>query len=112
MRYKALDDVVDERKRQVEAEGWTEAHDDQHHAGDLAKAGAAYATAAGMAMHFRFGAITEAPLEPWPWEEHWWKCSHPRRALVKAAALLLAEIERWDRSMEPVETPPETPNIK
>lgn len=50
-------------------------------------------------MRYAFGAITEAPLEPWPWEAHWWKCSHPRRALVKAAALILAEIERYDRKM-------------
>ena len=99
MRYKALNDVVEERKRQIEAEGWTEAHDDKHDAGDLAKAGAAYAAAAGYAMHYAFGAITEAPLEPWPWEAHWWKCSHPRQALVKAAALILAEIERYDREL-------------
>lgn len=98
MRYKALDDVVDERQRQIEAEGWTEAHDDLHDAGDLAKAGAAYAAAAGYSLRFACGKITEAPMEPWPWERHWWKCSHPRRALVKAAALILAEIERCDRA--------------
>lgn len=44
-----------------------------------------------------YGAITLAPLEPWPWEAQWWKCAHPRRTLVKAAALLIAEIERLDR---------------
>lgn len=32
MRYKALDGVVDERQRQIEAEGWTEVHDDLHDA--------------------------------------------------------------------------------
>jgi hypothetical protein len=114
MRCKALDDVVDERKRQIEAEGWTEAHDDKHEAGDLAKAGAAYAAAAGYAMHYALGTTTEAPLEPWPWEAHWWKCSHPRRALVKAAALILAEIERYDRELakEDVLHGNKTPNAR
>ena len=35
--------------------------------------------------------------EVFPWEDAWWKPTTPRRDLVKAAALILAEIERLDR---------------
>lgn len=38
-----------------------------------------------------------ADIEVWPWDESWWKPTTPRRDLVKAAALILAEIERLDR---------------
>lgn len=33
----------------------------------------------------------------WPWDEHWWKSTTRRRDLVKAGALVAAEIERIDR---------------
>jgi len=34
----------------------------------------------------------------WPWGGFTWKPTTPRRDLVKAAALILAEIERLDRA--------------
>jgi hypothetical protein len=34
----------------------------------------------------------------WPWDLKWWKPTTPRRDLVKAAALIVAEIERLDRA--------------
>ncbi|WP_141231078.1 MULTISPECIES: hypothetical protein [Pseudomonas] len=33
----------------------------------------------------------------WPWSAEWKQQSDPRRMLVKAGALILAEIERLDR---------------
>jgi hypothetical protein len=41
-----------------------------------------------------------AVLEIWPssWGAHWLKDTAPRRDLVKAGALILAEIERLDRA--------------
>ena len=33
----------------------------------------------------------------WPWDGNRWKPSTPRNDLIKAAALLIAEIERLDR---------------
>jgi hypothetical protein len=43
---------------------------------------------------------TDEPGVPkmWPWARQWWKPTGARRDLVKAAALLLAEIERIDRA--------------
>jgi hypothetical protein len=37
----------------------------------------------------------------WPWGAHWWKPKTGRRDLVRAAALLVAEIERLDRINAP-----------
>ena len=34
----------------------------------------------------------------WPWDREWWKPTTQRRDLVKAGALILAEIERIDRA--------------
>lgn len=97
----ALTDVIAERARQVEAEGWTAQHDDDHDAGDLAAAGSAYALAAADTLHpYSQGDCEFDELAPamWPWSAEWWKAKGgPRRNLVKAAALILAEIERLDR---------------
>ncbi|MCY0328226.1 hypothetical protein [Pseudomonas aeruginosa] len=84
-------DVQAERRRQVEAEGWTPEHDDEHNGGELADAAACYALSAA-------GWSTYAARERWPWPLEWWKPSTARRDLVKASALALAEIERLDRA--------------
>ena len=82
-------DVLDERFRQISAEGWTTDHDDQHDTGEMAKAAATYA------LHST-GAYGKRALT-WPWSPSWWKPTTPRHDLVKAAALIIAEIERIDR---------------
>jgi len=41
--------------------------------------------------------VTGLPPRGWPWAKSWWKPASLRRSLVKAAALLIAEIERIDR---------------
>ncbi|QXN71477.1 hypothetical protein RCHOTPOCKET_48 [Rhodobacter phage RcHotPocket] len=87
---RALQDVADERQRQREAEGWTLDHDDGHAGGELARAGACYALHAGVDL----GGQT--PLF-WPWSKEWFKPKNARRDLVRAAALIVAEIERGDR---------------
>lgn len=91
---KAADDVLQERVRQVTVEGWTAAHDDEHDSGEMAKAAACYALQSAMpgnqGDYLRF----------WPaqWDSSWWRPKDKRRDLVRAAALLLAEIERLDRA--------------
>lgn len=88
----AAADVVEERRRQVEAEGWTPEHDDEHYPGEMSLAAACYAKYGDWAAYRRI-----APTD-WPWHESWWKPSDSRRNLVKAGALILAEIERMDRN--------------
>ncbi|KWK79401.1 hypothetical protein WM16_07605 [Burkholderia ubonensis] len=85
----AVRDVLAERRRHVEQEGWTPEHDDQHTDGAMARAAACYAYPELIAI---------AGLRTWPWDTTWWKPSAPRRNLVKAVALGIAEIERLDRA--------------
>ncbi|MCW0104966.1 hypothetical protein [Burkholderia pseudomallei] len=88
----AARDMLAERRQQVEAEGWTPEHDDQYQHGAIALAAACYAANAG-------GVAWADPLPSfWPWMHNWWKPTTPRRDLVKAGALILAELERLDRA--------------
>lgn len=80
-------EICRERERQMSKEGWTPEHDDTHVNGELARAASCYAF-----------ATDKLSLEWWPWERAWWKPTTPRRNLVKAAALIVAEIERLDRA--------------
>lgn len=98
----ALLDVISERQRQQSVEGWTPEHDDLHDCGELAGAAACYAeytNARGWVFPKNPGDYQSAD-EPnnWPWDPKWWKPTNPRRDLVKAGALILAEIERIDRA--------------
>lgn len=86
----AAADVLAERQRQVTAEGWTAEGDDSYQNSELADAAACYAIHA-----HNQGFSTPAH---WPWSTTWWKQTNPRRDLVKAGALILAEIERIDRA--------------
>ncbi|MFW4673766.1 hypothetical protein ACP0JE_06265 [Pseudomonas aeruginosa] len=81
-------DVQAERRRQVEAEGWTPEHDDLYCAAELPRAAAAY---------ILNGANDEAPAI-WPFVAKWWKPRDARSNYVRASALILAEIERLDRA--------------
>lgn len=88
----AILDVAGERARQIETEGWTTAHDDQHDEGELAAAAACYA------LSVTRNAEEPPPPPPmWPWDAEWWKPQDRRRNLVRAGALIVAEIERLDR---------------
>lgn len=96
-------DVRAERQRQINVEGWTPEHDDEHDSGDLAAAASAYALAACDCLNpysqgdggWNVTGGESPPMWPQEWE---WKPADPRRMLVKAGALILAEIERIDRA--------------
>jgi hypothetical protein len=88
----AFRDVLAERRRQVEVKGWTPEHDDTHDAGEIARAGACYALmTAGFSP---YGDIVSR-AQPRGWGR--FKLGIARDMLVKAAALIIAEIERIDR---------------
>ncbi|HCF3848854.1 TPA: hypothetical protein NID21_000716 [Pseudomonas aeruginosa] len=91
-------DVQEERRRQITAEGWTPEHDDEHADGQMAQAAGCYALhAGGIGTDWPDGRQNGAALF-WPWDKDSWKPTTPRRDLVKACALALAEIERLDRA--------------
>ena len=89
----SVDDVIAERQRQINVEGWTPEHYDAHSNREMAIAAACYALAAA---HSDYRLLGNPDF--WPWDHKWWKPTTPRRDLVKAAALILAEIDRLDRS--------------
>jgi len=93
--------ITAERQRQIEQEGWTPEHDDEHRRGELARAAACYAqSAAYHARHFTPHYVFGRPSE-WPWDLDWWKPSgDPVRNLVKAGALIAAEIDRLTRQTQ------------
>ncbi len=88
-----LEEIRTERMRQIQVEQFTCDHDYQaNDDSQLALAAAAYClTAAGEPI---------APGFCWPrgWDRQAFKPRHPRRDLVRAAALILAEIERIERT--------------
>lgn len=90
--------IADERERQQTKEGWTEAHDDGHSTGDLALAAACYA----LPEAERQKRVLQWDLRTllWPWTHRWWKPTPNDRVreLVKAGALIVAEIERLQRA--------------
>ena len=94
-------DVGAERRRQVEVEGFDAKHDDATAPDKLALAAAVYA----IPDHYRylscegFGTETGSIRKVlWPWDDAWFKPGDRRRELVKAAALIIAEIEAIDRA--------------
>ena len=92
----AARDVLAESKRQITAEDFDASHDDMATRGQIAMAAGLYAIDAA---HLAAGRISLShPSSLWPWPEEWWKPAGSRRNLVKAGALILAEIERLDRA--------------
>ncbi|TIU94669.1 MAG: hypothetical protein E5W09_22580 [Mesorhizobium sp.] len=92
----AIADIAAERKRQTSVEGWTPEHDDQHTRDQFATAAGCYI------LHEALGSELELF---WPWAPEWWKPTDRRSDLVKAGALIVAEIDRLDRLTTQVSSP-------
>lgn len=90
--------IAAERLRQLTQEGWTPAHDDAHTRAELSGAAACYAIAANELASPR-PYLNPPNISLWPWEMKWWKPGNdPVRCLVKAGALIAAEIDRLQRA--------------
>jgi hypothetical protein len=91
--------IAAERQRQTEVEGWTPEHDNEHRYGEMAKAALCYADYAATQANHPMLINPEGTHEAWPWADEWWKPSpDPIRNLVKAGALIAAEIDRLTRA--------------
>ncbi|WP_426229323.1 hypothetical protein [Pararhizobium sp. DWP3-4] len=108
-------DVLAERRRQVEVEDFRIDEDDHYTSGEMVWAATCYLQNAAVAAKMQgLGLLTASQCdergkslpkpEAWPWDAEWWKPAGQRRDLVKAAALILAEIERLDRAAATLET--------
>jgi len=111
--------ITAERRRQVTEEGWLPEHDDGHKQGELAVAAACYAMPELLYVYREVGRHRKF-ADPWPWPAHYDKrprvpSAHPLetlaehnrtfdppsvriRELVKAGALIAAEIDRLRRA--------------
>lgn len=99
----ALLDVQAERRRQVETEGFDASHDNMATKGQIARAAGCYALhAGGIGTDWPTGIRNGSALF-WPWDEEWWKPKPPRENLVRAGAMIIAEIERLDRAAAPAQ---------
>lgn len=89
----AVMDILAERIRQISVEGYTPEHDDEHVDSEIAMLAAVYA----MPNHWQRNIehAIGGPIHTWPVKRG------PRRdQLIKAGALILAEIERIDRAAQ------------
>lgn len=86
-------DVIAERRRQMEKLGFTHEQDDGYVYAELPRAAICYIRTA-------MGHPNIDPPMEWPWSLQHWKPRSPREDLVRAIALLIAEVERIDRQPE------------
>lgn len=89
--FAVLNEITRERGKQV-GKGYDASSDDAHTANQLTDAAIAYCSAA-------VGLPDCATMLYWPWQADAFKPAGQRANLVKAAALLVAEIERMDRAI-------------
>lgn len=111
----ALVMVMQERSRQESHEGYTAAHDDEHDEGELAVLAAGYAlTSMRQENHLLYPCpvavnYLRGILEAFGWE---FKPKDPIRDLVRAGALILAELERRLRRVKPMAAEVQLPRWK
>ena len=92
-----IDFIAAERERQISSKGWTLEQDEGHQRGELIDAAQSYIRAAVNIGH----PGLQKPPQTWPWEPQAWKPEgNSLQNLVKAGALIAAEIDRQTRSVE------------
>ena len=92
--------IAEERKRQITEEGWTAEHDDQHEPFILTTLAVCYTIECGSPIQHPAGKPDEF-IWPIGLDRSAWKPSqNPLRNLVKAGALIAAEIDRLQRQIQ------------
>lgn len=91
-----IERIAKERQRQIDEEGWTPGHDDEHQNNQMPLAAICYVKSA-------LGWPSASKLWPPSWSWKWWTPGpDPIRDLEKAGALIAAEIDRREREIERV----------
>ena len=88
--------ISEERKRQIEKEGWTEEHDSGHQGDEILHAAICYAVNVADPYNPISTTYSTSFSMTWPWADKGWKPTKGDtvRDLVKAGALIAAEIDR------------------
>jgi len=93
--------ITEERQRQISQEGWTPNHDDKMRHGQIAEAALTYIETHLIRENFNEDKvavrIADVAGDRWPWAEQWFKPKNSIHDLVKAGALIAAEIDRLQR---------------
>jgi hypothetical protein len=92
--------IAEERDRQVHVKGHDNEHDDKHGNGQLAIAAACYAVNSTSASCLHIGHVSSGMVvDAFPWDKKFDKRGKQTRIreLVKAGALIAAEIDRLQR---------------
>lgn len=92
MNLSGVEQIAEERRHQINDLGFTTQKDMAYRNGELVDAALAYAKAASTQSD-------ECP-RGWPWSENTWKPQSPIENLVRAGALIAAEIDRLQNEME------------
>lgn len=90
---RGADLIREERRRQIEQEGYDAMHDRHHTPEVLAEAATAYA------LHGDPRLRIDAHMF-WPWSDEFWKPKDKLRNLVRAGALIAAAIDRLQKEGE------------
>lgn len=93
---KGVTAIAQERRRQIAGEKFDPGADLQYTAAELARAAWCYL---GLAARDASSEAASCPPE-WPWARCWWKPKDTRSNLVRAGALIAAELDRIDRAEE------------
>lgn len=104
-----IEELAAERMRQIGGEGYSLSHDDEHGHGEIAAGAAAYAYVASLpppqrdyvARWYEVHSSHSANVvrkDLWKWGMQQFKPTTPRRDLIKAGAMVIAEIGRIDRA--------------
>lgn len=92
--------IAQERRRQIEGERFDPTADQQYDQGELARAAACYVRLEAMrsvAATVPGTAVDDRVPPEWPWARCGWKPKDRRSNLVRAGALIAAELDRMDR---------------
>lgn len=101
VKLSGVEKIAAERARQVSFHGYTPDHDDTHANGELSSAAIAYLEEAFQMIYAGDDVPDSDPPFSWPFEDSSWNPSvGPIRNLVKAGALIVAQIEMLERLQE------------
>lgn len=85
--------IAQERKRQIEEEGYDSKHDEGVTSGELMRAAEAYLDSAEGYSFYSFSKV-------WPWDKGYFKPKGVKRDLVRAGALIAAAIDKYQIEQE------------